>query len=100
MLNRTRSRRSRSCCTRELKLRIERQPSSFWRKRTLARDLRRRFSESAGRAVRSVAGQILFGLVSNPINMKAIQVRQPGGPEALEAVEIAVPQPKPKEALV
>lgn len=32
--------------------------------------------------------------------MKAIQVRQPGGPEALEVVEIAVPEPKPKEALV
>ena len=34
------------------------------------------------------------------MNMKAIQVKQPGGPEALEVVEIAVPQPKPNEALV
>lgn len=32
--------------------------------------------------------------------MKAIQVKQPGGPEALELVAIPVPQPKPKEALV
>ena len=32
--------------------------------------------------------------------MKAIQVTQTGGPEALELVDIAVPQPKPKEALV
>src|SRR5215472_7248419 len=32
--------------------------------------------------------------------MKAIQVKQPGGPEALEVVDIAVPQPKPNEALV
>ena len=32
--------------------------------------------------------------------MKAIQVKQPGGPESLEVVDIAVPQPKPNEALV
>ena len=32
--------------------------------------------------------------------MKAIQVKQPGGPEALELVEIPVPQPKANEALV
>jgi len=32
--------------------------------------------------------------------MKAIQVKQPGGPEALELVDIPVPQPKPNEALV
>ena len=32
--------------------------------------------------------------------MKAIQVKQVGGPEALELVELPVPQPKPNEALV
>jgi len=32
--------------------------------------------------------------------MKAIQVKKPGGAEALELVEIPVPQPKPNEALV
>lgn len=32
--------------------------------------------------------------------MKAIQVKKPGGPEALELVEIPVPQPKPIEAVV
>lgn len=32
--------------------------------------------------------------------MKAIQVKKTGGPEALELVEIAVPQPKPNEAVV
>ncbi|HEV3307697.1 MAG TPA: quinone oxidoreductase [Candidatus Sulfotelmatobacter sp.] len=32
--------------------------------------------------------------------MKAIQVKQVGGPEALESVEIPVPQPKANEALV
>jgi NADPH:quinone reductase len=32
--------------------------------------------------------------------MKAIQVKKPGGPEALELVEIPVPQPKPSEAVV
>src|SRR6202162_2528156 len=32
--------------------------------------------------------------------MKAIQVKQTGGPEALELVEIPVPQPKPNEAVV
>src|ERR1700676_4652025 len=32
--------------------------------------------------------------------MKAIQVKKAGGPEALELVQIPVPQPKPKEAVV
>jgi NADPH:quinone reductase-like Zn-dependent oxidoreductase len=32
--------------------------------------------------------------------MKAIQVKQPGGPEVLELVDIPVPEPKPNEALV
>jgi NADPH2:quinone reductase len=32
--------------------------------------------------------------------MKSIQVREPGGPEKLELVETATPQPGPKEALV
>lgn len=32
--------------------------------------------------------------------MKAIQVRQVGGPEALELVELPVPEPKPNEAVV
>lgn len=32
--------------------------------------------------------------------MKAIQVRQPGGPEALELVELPVPEPKASEAVV
>jgi NADPH:quinone reductase len=32
--------------------------------------------------------------------MRAIQVKKPGGPEALEIVDIPVPQPKPNEAVV
>jgi NADPH2:quinone reductase len=32
--------------------------------------------------------------------MKAIQIKKPGGPEALELVDIPVPQPKPNEAVV
>jgi len=32
--------------------------------------------------------------------MKAIQVKKPGGPEALELVDIPDPQPKPNEAIV
>jgi len=32
--------------------------------------------------------------------MKAIQVKKPGGAEALELVDIPVPQPKPNEAVV
>ncbi|MGH9504139.1 MAG: quinone oxidoreductase family protein [Terriglobales bacterium] len=32
--------------------------------------------------------------------MKAIQIKKPGGPEALELVEIPVPQPKANEAVV
>jgi len=32
--------------------------------------------------------------------MKAIQVKQPGGPEAMELVELAAPQPKANEAVV
>jgi NADPH2:quinone reductase len=32
--------------------------------------------------------------------MKAIQVKQPGGPEAMELVELPIPEPKPNEAIV
>jgi NADPH:quinone reductase len=32
--------------------------------------------------------------------MKAIQVTQPGGPEALQLVDLPIPKPKPNEALV
>jgi NADPH:quinone reductase len=32
--------------------------------------------------------------------MKAIQVKQPGGPEAMELVDVPVPEPKPNEAVV
>jgi len=32
--------------------------------------------------------------------MKAIQVKKPGGPEALELVDVPVPQPKSNEAVV
>jgi NADPH:quinone reductase len=32
--------------------------------------------------------------------MKAIQVKQPGGPEVIELVELPIPQPKPNEAVV
>jgi NADPH2:quinone reductase len=32
--------------------------------------------------------------------MKAIQVKQPGGPEAMELANLPVPQPKPNEAVV
>jgi NADPH2:quinone reductase len=32
--------------------------------------------------------------------MKAIQIKQTGGPEAMELVDLPVPQPKPNEALV
>jgi NADPH:quinone reductase len=33
-------------------------------------------------------------------SMKAIQVRQPGGPEALEIIDLPVPQPKAHEAVI
>src|SRR5437879_1642199 len=32
--------------------------------------------------------------------MKAVQVKQPGGPEAMELADLPVPQPKPNEAVV
>ena len=32
--------------------------------------------------------------------MKAIQVKQVGGPEVMEVVELPIPQPKPNEAVV
>src|SRR6202161_2130285 len=33
-------------------------------------------------------------------NMKAIQVKQTGGPEVLQLVDLPIPQPKPNEAVV
>ena len=41
----------------------------------------------------------MTGLPSKTL-MKAIQVKQPGGPEVLELVDLPVPQPKPNEAVV
>ena len=38
--------------------------------------------------------------VESKLMMKAIQVKQPGGPEAMELVELPVPQPKANEAVV
>jgi NADPH:quinone reductase len=32
--------------------------------------------------------------------MKAIQITQPGGPDAMQLVEVPVPNPKPNEAVV
>src|ERR1039458_5000597 len=32
--------------------------------------------------------------------MKAIQIKQPGGPEVMELVDLPIPQPKPNEAVV
>jgi NADPH:quinone reductase len=43
----------------------------------------------------SVALRIMIEAV-----MKAIQVQQPGGPEALKLVDIPVPKPKPNEAIL
>jgi NADPH:quinone reductase len=40
------------------------------------------------------------GVNESKENMKAIQVKQPGGPEAMELVELPVPQPKANEAVV
>jgi NADPH:quinone reductase len=38
--------------------------------------------------------------IESKTSMKAIQVKQPGGPEAMELVDIPVPEPKPNEAVV
>lgn len=39
-------------------------------------------------------------VVESKISMKAIQIKQPGGPEAMEVVELPVPQPEANEAVV
>jgi NADPH2:quinone reductase len=41
-----------------------------------------------------------LGRKQSKASMKAIQVKQVGGPEAMEVVELTVPQPKANEALV
>jgi NADPH:quinone reductase len=38
--------------------------------------------------------------ISSKVTMKAIQVKQPGGPEVMELVDLPIPQPKPNEAVV
>src|SRR5258707_7972585 len=48
------------------------------------------------RAVRSLSAP----RTQSKAAMKAIQVKQVGGPEAMELVELPVPQPKPNEAVV
>jgi len=42
---------------------------------------------------------VLLGQESN-LRMKAIQVKQPGGPEVIELRDVPVPSPKPNEAVV
>src|SRR5437660_1288803 len=37
---------------------------------------------------------------SSKVAMKAIQIKQPGGPEMMELVDLPVPQPKSNEAVV
>src|ERR1019366_9796563 len=37
---------------------------------------------------------------SSKANMKAIQIKQTGGPEVMELVDLPVPQPKSNEAMV
>jgi NADPH2:quinone reductase len=44
--------------------------------------------------------RIVLGQKESKANMKAIQVKQVGGPEVLELVELPVPQPKANEAVV
>ena len=44
--------------------------------------------------------RILAGDSFIEVKMKAIQVKQPGGPEAMELAELPLPQPKPNEAVV
>ncbi|MFY9562137.1 MAG: quinone oxidoreductase [Terriglobales bacterium] len=39
-------------------------------------------------------------LSSSKITMKAIQVKQTGGPEVMEMLDLPIPQPKPNEAVV
>ena len=39
-------------------------------------------------------------LSSSKGSMKAIQIKQTGGPEVMELVDLPVPQPKPNEAVV
>ncbi len=53
----------------------------------------------AGR--RSILGRnVAQGVGGEEIEMKAIQVQTPGGPEALQLVDCSVPKPKPNEAVV
>jgi NADPH:quinone reductase len=48
-----------------------------------------------------VAGWESFAVPeSSKINMKAIQIKQTGGPEVMELVDLPVPQPKANEAVV
>ncbi len=42
----------------------------------------------------------LIYILEHPTSMKAIQVKQTGGPEVLELTEVPTPQPKPNEAVV
>ena len=64
---------------------------------------------SASEGVRPTLEEMtIFSLSPNPAAegwnqkgiMKAIQVKQPGGPEAMELVELPVPEPKANEAVV
>src|SRR5215469_18222331 len=49
---------------------------------------------------RSLTARIFAVTSESKDAMKAIQIKNPGGPEAMELVDIPVPEPKPNEAVV
>src|SRR5260370_38519071 len=55
-------------------------------------------SESGGKISRTQL-RIRRTLAESKRTMKAIQVKQAGGPEAMELVDLPIPQPKPNEAV-
>jgi NADPH:quinone reductase len=83
------------------KLRAESRLSSRARVRLLERHERRTNKKPAlGSTLSSTSSESDKLLAESKQNMKAIQIKQPGGPEAMELVDLPVPQPKPNEAVV
>src|ERR1017187_1065883 len=54
----------------------------------------------AGGGWQRVFGRVFGGRESSKTSMKAIQIKQTGGPEVMELVDVPVPQPKSNEAVV
>jgi NADPH:quinone reductase len=77
------------------------QTEPLWRNRTaISAPAPERAARNCPLENRMLLLRVSWTVAKQGIPMKAIQVRQAGGPEAMEVAEVPIPQPAPNQALV